>query len=129
MKSSKTALNRFEQRRMALLKQLSQLGPFVEGSLIGVQHPTCKHVAWRLTFKVKAKTRTVYVPVDMAEEVREWTQSYRRLKTVIRKVTRNSLALIHGHVAARQAANRGRHPTTTHTGGSCSRLSATASRN
>jgi hypothetical protein len=129
MKSKKQALNRFEQRRRALLKQLSQLGPFVEGSLIGVQHPTCKHVAWRLTFKVKAKTRTVYVPVDMAKEVKEWTLSYRRLRTLIRKVTRNSLAIIHGHVAARRAASRGQHPTTKHAGGSCSGSSGTASRN
>ncbi len=129
MKSKKQVLSRFEQRRQALLKQLSQLGPFVEGSLIGVQHPTCKHVAWRLTFKVKAKTRTVYVPVDMAKEVRQWTQSYRRLKTLIRKVTRNSLALIHGHVAARQAASRGRRPTPKPTGGSYSRSSGSVSRN
>jgi len=129
MKSKKPALNRFEQRRQALLKQLSQLGPFVEGSLIGVQHPTCKHVAWRLTFKVKAKTRTVYVPVDMAQEVKQWTQSYRRLKTLIRKVTRNSLALIHGHVVARRAASRGQHPSAKRTGGSYSRSSGTASRN
>ena len=129
MKSKKQALNRFEQRRQALLKQLSQLGPFVEGSLIGVKHPTCKHVAWRLTFKVKAKTRTVYVPVDMAQEVKQWTHSYRRLRTLIRKVTRNSLALIHGHVAARRAASRGRRLTTKRTDGSCSRLSGTASLN
>ena len=129
MKSKKQALNRFEQRRHALLKQLSQLGPFVEGSLIGVKHPTCKHVAWRLTFKVKAKTRTVYVPVDMAQEVKQWTQSYRRLKTLIRKVTRNSLALIHGHVVARRAASRGHRQSTKRTGGSYSRSSGTVSRN
>lgn len=118
MKTSNKARNRFEQRRTALLKQVSQLGPFVEGSLIGVQHPTCKHIAWRLTFKVKARTKTVYVPVDMAEEVKEWTQSYRRLKTLIRKVTKNSLAIIHGHVAARRAENRVRRRITKRTVGS-----------
>ena len=128
MKSQKQVVNRFELRRRALLQQLSLLGPFVEGSLIGVKHPTCKHVAWRLTFKVRAKTRTVYVPVDMAEEVKEWTQSYRRLKCLVRKVTRNSLALIHGHVAARRAASRGLRQTAKRSGGSCSRSSATAFR-
>jgi len=129
MKSKKQVLNRFEQRRQALLKQLSQLGPFVEGSLVGVKHSTCKHVAWRLTFKVKAKTRTVYVPVDLAQEVKQWTHSYRRLRTLIRKVTRNSLALIHGHVAARRAASRGQRLTQKRTDGSCSRSSGTVSRN
>ncbi|MFA5043318.1 MAG: DUF6788 family protein [Kiritimatiellia bacterium] len=106
MKTTKPIKNRFELKRAAQLKQLAKIGPFVEGSLIGVRHPACKHVAWRLTFKVKGKTRTVYVPVDMAREIKEWTREYRRLKTLIRRVTRNSLALIHGHVAARRAANR-----------------------
>lgn len=112
MKIEKAVQNRFEQRRQALLRQISAICPFVEGSLIGVKHPTCRHVAWRLTFKVKAKTKTVYVPVDMAKEVKAWTQEYRRLKTLIRKVTRNSLALIRGHVVARRAASRGRRLST-----------------
>jgi len=112
MKTSKKVENRFYQRRQDLLKQLGDIGPFVEGSLIGVKHPTCKHVAWRLTFKVNAKTRTVYVPVDMVEEVKQWTGSYRRLKKLIRKITRNSLVLIHRHVGERRAASRDRRLTT-----------------
>ena len=128
MKTQKAVKNRFDQKRAAQLQQLSKIGPFVEGSLVGVQHPTCKHVAWRLTFKVKGKTRTVYVPVDMAQEIKEWTREYRRLKTLIRKVTRNSLALIHGHVAARRAASRAQRLIARSKAGSCSRSSATASR-
>jgi len=119
MKTTNPIKNRFELKRAAQLKQLAKIGPFVEGSLIGVQHPTCKHVAWRLTFKVKGKTRTVYVPVDMAQEIKEWTREYRRLKTLIRKVTRNSLALIHGHVAARRAANRVQRLRMKTSGGNC----------
>ena len=128
MKPPPVGPNRFEKRRQACLKQLARTGPFVEGSLVGVKHPSCRHVAWRLTFKVKAKTRTVYVPVDMVEEVRQWTRSYRQLKQLIRAVTRNSLALIHGHVAARRAASRARHRTPTPTVGRPSRSSATVSR-
>jgi hypothetical protein len=128
MKSKKAIKNRFEQKRAAQLKQLAKIGPFVEGSLIGVQHPTCKHVAWRLTFKVKGKTKTVYVPVDMAQEVKEWTREYRRLKKLIRKVTRNSLALIRGHVAGQRAASRARRLNTKASAGNCSRSSAIASR-
>jgi len=128
MKTTKTIKNRFEQKRAAQLKQLAEIGPFVEGSLVGVQHPTCKHVAWRLTFKVKGKTRTVYVPVDMAQEIKEWTREYRRLKTLIRRVTRNSLALIHGHVAARQAASRDQRLSMKASDGKCPRSPAIASR-
>jgi hypothetical protein len=128
MKTTKPIKNRFEQKRAAQLKQLAEIGPFVEGSLIGVQHPTCKHVAWRLTFKVKGKTRTVYVPVDMAQEIKAWTREYRRLKKLIRRVTRNSLALIHGHVAARRAANRGQRLRMKTSDGNCSKSSAIVSR-
>lgn len=128
MKTTKTIKNRFEQKRAAQLRRLAKIGPFVEGSLVGVQHPTCKHVAWRLTFKVKGKTRTVYVPVDMAQEIKEWTREYRRLKTLIRRVTRNSLALIHGHVAARRAANRVQRLGMKTSGGNYSKSSAIASR-
>jgi len=128
MKTTKTIKNRFDQKRAAQLKQLAKIGPFVEGSLVGVQHPTCKHVAWRLTFKVKGKTRTVYVPVDMAQEIKEWTREYRRLKKLIRRVTRNSLALIHGHVAARRAASRVRRLNMKASAGNCLRSPAIASR-
>jgi hypothetical protein len=128
MKTPKTAQNRFTQRRQARLKEMARLGPFVEGSLIGVQHPRCKHVAWRLTFKVKAKTKTVYVPVDMAAEVKQWTKEYRRLKKLIRDVTRNSLALIHRHVADRRAASRGQRRRANSTAASYLRSSVTASR-
>ena len=128
MKTKKAVKNRFDQKRAAQLQQLSKIGPFVEGSLVGVQHPTCKHVAWRLTFKVKGKTRTVYVPVDMAQEIKEWTREYRRLKTLVRRVTRNSLALIHGHVAARRAANRAQRLRMKTSGGNCSKSSAIVSR-
>jgi hypothetical protein len=124
MKTPKTSQNRFAQRRQARLKEMARLGPFVEGSLIGVQHPRCKHVAWRLTFKVKAKTKTVYV----AAEVKQWTKEYRRLKKLIRDVTRNSLALIHRHVADRRAASRGQRRKVKRTAGNFSGSSATASR-
>jgi hypothetical protein len=128
MKTPPTAPNRFERRRQACLKQLAHTGPFVEGSLVGVPHRSCQHVAWRLTFKVKAKTRTVYVPVDMVQEVRQWTHTYRRLKKLIRAVTRNSLALIHGHVAARRAARRAQRRTPTSTVARRSRSSVAVSR-
>jgi hypothetical protein len=42
----------------------------------------------------------------MLEEVRKWTEEYRRLKQLIRKETKQSLAIIHGYVASRRAAGR-----------------------
>jgi hypothetical protein len=65
----------------------------------------------------------------MVEEVRQWTRAYRQLKKIIRAVTRNSLALIHGHVAARRAANRVRPRAPTNTIARPSRSCTTAFRN
>jgi hypothetical protein len=90
------------------LKQIAQVGPFVEGSLCAFRRAGRKSESWHLTYKLKGKTQTVYVPVGMAEEVREWTCNFRRLKQLIRKVTGQSLALIHGHSARQRAASRGR---------------------
>ncbi len=97
-------MNRFEKRRIAYLKQIKAIGPFVEGTLVRIPHPSCAHVAHRLTFKVKGKTRTVYIPVDLVDEAIQWTQNYRRLKKLIRAVTTQSLAILHHHVRAKAGA-------------------------
>ncbi len=98
--------NRHTVRRATALDRIAQIGPFLEGSLCSFQRPGCKRPGWHLTFKQKAKTRTVYVPIDMVPEVKKWTHTYKELKKLIRQVSRQSLALIHRHVANRRAANR-----------------------
>lgn len=100
------APNRHSVRRAAALQRLGQIGPFLEGSLCSFKRPGCRAPGWHLTFKQKAKTRTVYVPMEMVPEVKKWTRTHKELKKLIRQVSRHSLALIHGHVANRQAANR-----------------------
>lgn len=98
--------NRHSVRRATALQRLGQIGPFLEGSLCSFKRPGCVARGWHLTFKQKAKTRTVYVPMDLVPEVKQWTRTYKQLKKLIREVSRQSLALIHGHVANRRAANR-----------------------
>jgi hypothetical protein len=46
--------------------------------------------------------------MDLVAQVKTWTQNYRHLKKLIRQVTRHSRTLIHGHLANRRAASRGR---------------------
>lgn len=108
------ANSRFKTRQDAAIKRLAQAGPFVKGTLVRIKHPTCKHVAHRLTFKVKGKTKAVYVPVDLIKEVTQWTRNYRELKQVIRTVNRRSLAIIHHYVPLKRAVakNRGRRSRT-----------------
>lgn len=103
--------NRRHARRQAALAKLSQTGPFLEGHLSSFKRPGCAQPGWHLTFKQQGKTRTVYVPMDLADEVKTWTRNFQRLKQVIREVTRHSLALIRSHVASRRAAGRVRAST------------------
>jgi hypothetical protein len=108
MKSNPVTTNRHTTRRQSALRRLGQIGPFLEGSLCTFKRPGCSTPGWHLTFKQKAKTRTVYVPMDLVPEVKKWNRAYKRLKQLIREVSRHSLALIHGHVANQRAASRSR---------------------
>jgi hypothetical protein len=108
MNPSAIASNRHTRARESTLRQIGQIGPFLEGSLSPFKRPGCTQPGWHLTFKARGRTRTLYVPMELVAEVRQWTQNYRRLKRLIRQVTRHSLALIHGHLANRRAASRSR---------------------
>jgi hypothetical protein len=98
--------NRHTRARLTALRQIAQLGPFLEGSLSPFQRPGCSQPGWHLTFKQRGRTRTLYVPMELVSTVKQWTLNYRHLKRLIRQVTRHSRALIHNHVANRQAASR-----------------------
>jgi hypothetical protein len=98
--------NRHTHRRQAALRQIAQLGPFVEGSLSPFKRAGCSQPGWHLTFKQRGRTRTLYVPMERVATVKQWTLNYRHLKRLIRQVTRHSRALIRSHVANRLAANR-----------------------
>jgi hypothetical protein len=100
--------NRHTQARATALRQIAQIGPLIEGSLSAFKRPGCTQPGWHLTFKRQGRTRTLYVPMELVAEVKQWTLNYRLLKRLVRQVTRHSRALIHRHVANRQAANRSR---------------------
>jgi hypothetical protein len=98
--------NRHTRARESTLRQIAQIGPFLEGSLSPFKRPGCTQPGWHLTFKQRGRTRTLYVPMGLVAEVKQWTLNYRRLKRLIRQVTRHSRALIHRQVANRRVANR-----------------------
>ena len=127
MKTAKTKASRHHRLREAYRRQLGALGVFIEGTLSQVKRPGRKPPAWQLTFKQAGKTRTVYVPVDLAQEVQQWAQEFKRLKQLVRKVTQQNLAIIRRHVAAHRAANRALHPKAKRSVGSSARSSGTAS--
>jgi hypothetical protein len=52
---------------------------------------------WHVTLKQAGKTRTVYVPLDLKDEVQACIQEHRRLRRLLREVTQLQLALIRVH--------------------------------
>jgi hypothetical protein len=128
MKTTATG-SRPHQRRDFYRAQIAQLGNFVEGTLCKVQRPGRKPPAWQLTFKQAGKTRTVYVPVELAPEVQQWARECKRLKQLVRKVTGQNLAIIRRHVAVRRAESRAQRRSAKRSDGNSSRSSATASQN
>jgi len=108
MKSQKASPCRHHRLRDAYRRQLAGIGPFIEGSLCKVKRPGRKPPAWQLTFAQKGKTRTVYVPLDLVKEVQAWAKEHKKLKQLIRKISRQSLALIARHGAVRRAESQAR---------------------
>ena len=103
----------FERRTAVLLRRLGRIGPFVAGSLVCVPHrcgnPRCKCArgdgkpAWRLTHKDKRqKTVTVYVPVDMLEEVRQWVSNHRALKKLAAEISDAQLQRVRLYVSEKR---------------------------
>lgn len=99
----------FERRTQALLDRLRAIGPFVAASLVCVPHrcgnPRCKCArgegapSWRLTYKDRhQKTVTVYVPVALRQEVRQWVENDRALKSLVSEISDAQLKRVRLHV-------------------------------
>ena len=92
-------------RRMrdARVKQLLPRCPPLAASL-GQQ----RGGGWHVTLKEQGKTRTVYVPKDLTEEVKACIAEHRRLRNLLAEITQLQLALIRVHRTDR--ARRGPRP-------------------
>jgi hypothetical protein len=100
------------------IKHCCPSGPLLAASLATVRRrcgaPSCHcakggplHVAHQLTLKEHGKTRTVYVPKDLLQEVRSWIDEHKRHKRRLQEITQLTLALIQSHVPNRKR-KRGR---------------------
>lgn len=127
MKTTTTDESRHHRLRDCYRNQIAKLNVFVEGTLSGVRRPGRRQTAWQLTFKQHGKTRTVYVPAELVPEVKQWVKEYKRLKTLVRKITGQNLAIIRRHGVVRRAARRDPLPTSRTMESASSRSSSTAS--
>lgn len=111
---NKISTNLLKQRIQARLKELGHSSICVAGSLVRIKRkcgsPKCqcaqggeKHPAYLLTSKVKGKTKAIYVPVEMVEEVKHWVQEYRKIKKILKEINSMSEQIIRQHVQVSRA--------------------------
>ena len=103
-RTTHTSSTRLIRKREAWLKKLADVGPIVRGSLVTARRGN--HVAHQLTVSVKSKTHTVYVPMDMVEEVKEWIKNYRRMQRIVKEASKLSMAIMHRRVPESQGAGK-----------------------
>ena len=81
-----------------ILERVRSVGPFIEASLTVTRkrcgRPQCRcaqegpiHETALLTWKEKTVTHTLYVPVDMREEVQTWVDNWKLLRRLIRQMS------------------------------------------
>lgn len=97
----KVSSSRLIRKRESLMKKFAETGPIVRGSLVTARRGN--HTAHQLTVSVKGKTHTVYVPLDMAKEVKAWTVNYRKMQRLIKEASKLSMAIIHCRVPESRA--------------------------
>ena len=99
------------QVRARLKARLARLGsdqPLLAASLAHIRkrcgRKTCRchthaqlHTAWHLTYKVRGQTRTVYVPLDLLDEVRSWIDNHKRHKALLAEIHQLTVALVRTH--------------------------------
>jgi len=121
MKTYKQTSKRvLEQRIRARIRELGECGISIAGSLnvstrrCGRKNCRCasdetkKHAAASLTSKVRGKTRSVYVPVAMVEEVRNWTKERQKIRKLLKEIDKLAEQIIRCHVPASRAASKNR---------------------
>ena len=95
-------------RRMrdARLRKLHEIGPVLAGSLVTFP----KHNSLYLTDKVKGKTRTLYIPLDRLDEVKQWNANHKHAKQLLDELNQIQRALLQEEI---QAARQSRRSTST----------------
>lgn len=106
-----------KRRINARIKKLGESKVFISGSLIRTGrkcgNPNCrcanggeKHPCVLLTSKVRGKTKSVYVPVDMEDEVAQWVKEHKKIKQLLKEVDTLSRQIIKEHVSRKRAVSK-----------------------
>jgi len=119
------SINTLKRQIDAKIKSLGEAGTFMSGSLIQKRWKCAKpdcicnrtgklHTGYAVTSKVKGKTRSVYVPVSMVDEVKGWVKEYKRVQKVMKEINALAEQVIRLQVpVARAESQRKRSLTST----------------
>ena len=119
------SVNTLKRQIEAKIRSLGEAGTFMSGSLIQKRWKCAKpecicnrtgklHTGYAVTSKVKGKTRSVYVPVSMVDEVKGWVKEYKRVQKVMKEINALAEQVIRLQVpVARAESQRKRSLTST----------------
>lgn len=107
------------QRIGVRVRKMTEGGISVAGSFVRTSrkcgNPSCrcadgreKHPCCLLTSKVGGKTKVIYVPREMEEEVERWVMERKRIKKLLKEMDGMCERIIKQHVKTRRAASKNR---------------------
>ena len=67
----------------------------------GPKHPCCM-----LSSKVKGKTKGIYIPVAIADEVESWVKEHQRIKKILKEIDGMNEQIIRMYVTTSRAIGR-----------------------
>ena len=93
------------ERGMNALERLRKIKPFVQGSFSFTKkrcgNPRCRcaqegpiHEVCLLTWKEQNRTRTVYIPIELRQEVDRWAQEGKLLKRLVAEMSQAQRELL-----------------------------------
>ena len=117
--SKKVSINVLKMRVRAKIKELGNAKPFISGSFIRTSrkcgNPNCqcanggpKHPCCMLSSKVKGKTKGIYIPVAIADEVESWVKEHQRIKKILKEIDGMNEQIIRMYVTTSRAVSKNR---------------------
>ena len=120
--SEKVSINVLKMRVRAKIKELGNAKPFISGSFIRTSrkcgNPNCqcanggpKHPCCMLSSKVKGKTKGIYIPVAIADEVESWVREHQRIKKIFKEIDGMNEQIIRMYVTTSRAVSKNQKKT------------------
>ena len=120
MDEARRAMDELVKERFRLWREVVRVGDFVRGSVVVLRRPctyrNCRrcrdgerHPATYLSWKEEGKTRLLYLPKGWVEQARAWTQEWRRLEELLRRMSRTNAAVLRRLVQRERAPGRKEH--------------------